>query len=122
MSKRIVLKKSPKIEFQFQEKGFLLIDEQTEKQSGFYAYDDLKSIEITKGWYPRFAQWMRAFTWILNGVPFFPDAESCKKANIKMRLGKTSLGMWLTDTYMADKAQILKKALDEKLRAVISQT
>jgi len=111
---RIILKKSPKIEFQLLENGFQLNDEQTEKQSGFYAYSDLRSIELNKIWFPRFAKWMRAFTWILNGVPFFPDAESYKKANVIIQLESVKLGIWITDTYMTAKAKMLKEILDQK--------
>lgn len=114
MNENIILKKNPKIEFQFLDNGFQLIDEQTERNSGFYSYNDLQSIELNKTWFPRFAKWLRIFTWIFNGVPFFPDAESYKKANIIIHFRKTNLGMWLTDSYMADKAKILKRLLDRK--------
>ena len=110
----VILKKNPKIEFQFLENGFQLIDNQTEKNSGFYAYEDLKSIELNKIWFPRLAKWLRAFTWILNGVPFFPDAETCKKSNVIIKLRKMNLSMWLTDTYMTRKAKMIKKLLDKK--------
>ncbi|MFT4535152.1 MAG: hypothetical protein ACJA1A_001806 [Saprospiraceae bacterium] len=116
MSENIVLKKSPKIEFQLLDNGFQLVDEQTELNSGFYSYSDLRSIELNKTWYPRLAKWLRIITWILNGVPYFPDAESCKKAKVIMHFRKIKLGMWLTDSYMADKAKILKVLLDEKTK------
>ncbi len=114
MSENIILKKSPKIEFQFLDNGFQLIDEQTERNSGFYYYNDLQSIELNKIWFPKLAKWLRLLTWIFNGVPFFPDAKSCKTANVIFNFGKTKLGMWLTDSYMADKAKLLKKLLDQK--------
>lgn len=115
MREIIILKNSPKIEFQFLENGFQLNDEQTALNSGFYSYKDLESIELNKIWFPRLAQWLRVFTWILNVVPFFPDAESCKKSNVILHLRKTKIGMWLTDPYMVDNAKKLKEILDKKV-------
>ncbi len=116
MGEHILLKKNPKIEFQFMDNGFQLIDEQTERNSGFYAYHDLQSIELGKTWFPRLAKWLRIITWMLNGVPLFPDAESCKRANVSIYFGKKKFGMWLTDSYMVDKAKMLKELLDEKIK------
>ncbi|WP_025743334.1 hypothetical protein [Aquimarina pacifica] len=114
MRQNIVLKKNPKIEFQLLDTGFQLIDEQTEQNSGFYSYSDLKSIELNNIWFPRLANWLKIFTWIFNGVPFFPDAETCKKANVNIHFEKIKLGVWLTDSYMTNKAKKLKKLLDIK--------
>ncbi|MFT5168126.1 MAG: hypothetical protein ACI8P3_003365 [Saprospiraceae bacterium] len=116
MSENIILKKNPKIEFQLLDNGFQLIDEQTERNSGFYSYNDLQFIELNKIWFPRLAKWLRIFTWIFNGVPFFPDAESCKKAKVIIHFRKMKFGMWLTDSYMADKAKMLKELLDKKTK------
>ena len=116
MSDTIVLKKNPKIEFQLLDNGFQLYDEQIKENSGFYAYSDIESVELNKVWFPRLAKWLRAFTWIVNGVPFFPDAESYKKANVIIHCRKAKLGMWLTNSSMADKAKVLKKLLDKKLK------
>lgn len=116
MNENIILKKNPKIEFQLLDNGFQLIDEQTERNSGFYSYNDLQSIELNKIWFPRLAKWLRIFTWIFNGVPFFPDAESCQKANVIIHFRKTKLGVWLTDSYMVDKAKNLKELLDKKTK------
>lgn len=112
MSEHILLKKSPKIEFQLLDNGFQLIDEETEQNSGFYAYQDVQSIELNKIWFPRLAKWLRVMTWVLNGVPLFP--ESCKKANVIINCRKSKLGLWLTDSYMTNKAKTLKAILDEK--------
>ena len=115
MNENIILKKNPKIEFQLLDNGFELIDSQTERNSGFYSYNDLQSIELNKVWFPRLAKWLRSVTWILNmGVPYFPDAESYKKANIIIHFSKSKLGIWLTYSYMTDKAKRLKELLDEK--------
>ena len=115
MGNNIILKKNPLIEFELLDNGFNLIDGQTEPNSGFYRYSDLQSIELNNVWFPRLAKWLRIITWIFNGVPYFPDAESCKKANLIFRFRKANLGIWLTDSNMADKAKRLEKLLDEKL-------
>ncbi len=114
MPKTIILKKNPKIEFQLLDKGFELFDGQTGPNTGFYAYNDLQSIDLNSVWFPRLAKWLRVFTWILNGVPYFPDAESYKKASLILHFENAKLGIWLTDAYMADKAKRLKKLLNEK--------
>jgi hypothetical protein len=116
MDENIILKKKPKIEFQLLDNGFELIDGQTERNSGFYSYDDLQYIELNNVWFPRLAKWLRIITWILNGVPYFPSAESYKKANFIIHFRKTNLGIWLTNSYMADKAKRLKELLDEKTK------
>jgi len=116
MNKNIILKNNPKIEFQLLDNGFQLIDEETERNSGFYAYNDLQSIELNKTWFPKLAKWLRIFTWIFNGVPFFPDAESCKKAKVIIHFRKAKLGMWLTNPYMTDNAKKLKELLDKKTK------
>ena len=114
MSENIILKKNPKIEFQLLDNGFKLIDGQTERNTGFYSYHDIQSIELNKVWFIRLAKWLRIITWILNGVPYFP--ESYKKVNLVINLRKTKLKIWLTDSYMADKAKRLEELLDEKTK------
>ena len=116
MGENIILKKNPKIEFQLLDNGFELIDGQTEGNSGFYSYRDLQSIELNNVWFPRLAKWLRIITWVLNGVPYFPDAESYKKANFIIHFRKMKLGIWLTNSNMADKAKRLKELLDEKTK------
>lgn len=116
-NKSILLKKSPKIEFQFLNNGFQLTDEQTATNSGFYSYNELQSIELNKPWFPKVAKWLRPLTWIFNGVPFFPDAESSKTANVIIRSPKNNVGVWLTDTDMVNKAILLKKQLEHKTTA-----
>lgn len=118
MSEHIILKKNPKIEFQLLDNGFNLIDGQTEQNSGFYAYRDLLSIELNKVWFPKLSKYLRGITWIMNGVPYFPDAETCKTAKLIFHFRKTKLGIWLTDTYMADKAKRLEQLLDKKLTII----
>ncbi|WP_273565706.1 hypothetical protein [Maribacter halichondriae] len=96
MSKNIILRKKPKIEFQLLDNGFTLIDAQIEQNSGLYSYNDVQSIELNKIWFPTLAKWLRIITWIFNGAPYFPDAETCKKANLIIHLKKES---W----YMVDR-------------------
>lgn len=114
MSESIILKNNPKIKVQFLDNGFELIDEQTKKNSGFYAYAELQAIDLNNIWFPMFAKWLRPITWLLNGVPYFPDAASYKKTNIIFRFKKTNLGIWLTDSSMANKAKRIKELLEEK--------
>ena len=115
MSKVIVLKQEPKIEFILQDQGFQLNDEQTKSNSGFYTYRDLQSIQLQKGWYPKVAKVLRVFTWMINGVPLFPDAEMCKKANVIFHFESTKMGMWLTDDGMVEKAREVKLRLEASL-------
>ena len=116
MGENIILKSNPKIEFQLLDYGFRLFDGQTKNNSGLYSYNDLQSIELNKIWFPRLAKWLRIITWMLNGVPYFPDAESCKKANLIIHFESTKLGIWLTDSNMARKAKRIKEILDEKTK------
>jgi len=116
MSENIILKKDPKIEFQILDNGFNLIDTQTESNTGFYTYNDIQSIDLNSTWFPRVAKWLRIITWIFNGVPFFPDAESYKKANLIIHFRKSNLGIWLSDSYMADKARNVKSLLDDRIK------
>lgn len=116
MSENILLKKNPKIEFQFNMNGFDLIDQQTDRNTGFYAYADLLSTRLNHTWFPALSKWLRVFTWVLNGVPYFPDADTYKKANMIILLKNTKLGFWLTDSYMANKAIRIKELLDENTK------
>jgi hypothetical protein len=118
MSEAIILKKKPKIEFQFRDNGFELFDEETKQNEGFYLLDDIQSVELNKAWFPRFAKWMKIFTWVLNGVPYFQDAKSYKKSNIIIRTKNRTIGFVLENPYMADNARKLNKALGRKLKCV----
>lgn len=116
MNNTILLKKEPRIEFQLVANGFHITDKKAEANNGFYPYGDLQSIELNSIWYPRLAKYLRAFTWILNGVPIFPDSETCKKASVIMHFSNQKVAIWLTDSYMTDKAKLLKELLDKKTR------
>ena len=116
MSQNIILKKNPKIEFQLLDDGFNLIDEQTENNSGFYTYKELQSIDLDKPWFPKLAKWLRALTWIFNGVPFFPDSESYKKAKLIFHFNNSKLGIWLTDTQMAKEAKKIKNLMETRTK------
>ena len=56
----------------------------------------------------------RTGKWLVPYVTYFPDAESYRKANLIIHFKKTKLGIWLTDSYMADKAKSIKELLDKK--------
>jgi hypothetical protein len=114
MSETIILKKIPKIEFQFKDNGFELTNDKTEKNNGFFMYEEIESVELNKVWFPRLAKWIRVISWVLNGVPYFQDAKSYKKANIIIHLRDKNLGFWLDSPYMAQKAKQLKKIFAEK--------
>ena len=111
----ILLKKTPKIEFQLLDDGFQLINVETKKQSGFYTYSDVQSVKLNKIWFARWAKYLRVITWILNGVPYFPDAASYKKSNIIIHVQDMKIGIWLTNAYMTKQAKSLKGALDNKI-------
>ena len=115
LSNSIILKKSPKIEFQLYESGFQIIDDQNVQNCGFYQYNQLQSIELNRAWFPRISRWMRIVTALLSGVPFFPDPDSYKFSSLKLNLDRNYIGMWITDIKMADKARLLKQLLDKKL-------
>lgn len=119
MADSVLLKSDPKIEFQMLEHGFQLIDDHSQENSGFYAYSELRSIELNKTWFPLLAKYLRAFTWILNGVPLFPNAESYKKSKIIFHFGKSKIGVWLTDTTMVGKAKKIKQMLDARMNKQI---
>lgn len=116
MSEHILLKENPQIEFRLLDEGFHLTDKQTERNSGFYAYSDLQSIELQNPWFPRFASILRGITWIFNGVPYFPDAATYKKASVTFNFNKRKVGIWLTDSFMASQARKLEKIIDDKRR------
>lgn len=120
MNEIITIKNNPKIEFAFLDNGFELTDEQTEGNTGLYSYSNLQSIELNNVWFPRLAKWLRIITWVLNGVPYFPDAESYKKANLIIHFRKKTFGIWLTDSQMAGKAKRIKKIIDEKTKHIVS--
>jgi len=121
MNENIVLNKNPKIEFQFLDNGFRLLDEKAKPNSGFYLYNNIESVDLSKTWFPIIAKGLRIFTWIFNGVPFFPDEKSCKKAKIIIRFRKLKVGIWLTDSTRVDKAKKLKALLDRKRHEICSE-
>ena len=117
MSENILLKEDPQIEFHLLDTGFQITDRQTERNSGFYSYSDLRSIEVQNPWFPRLASILRVVTWILNGVPYFPDAATYKKASVTLKFNKKKVGFWLTDPFMASQAKKLEKVICNKLDA-----
>ena len=114
MVEHIILKKNPKIEFQFHDNGFNIIDGLVKSNTGFYTYNELGSVNLNHTWFPLVAKWLRIATGIMNGVPFFPDAESYKKSSLIIHSEKSKLGIWLIDSYMVTKAKEIKKLLEAK--------
>lgn len=114
MNNSITLNNSPRIEIQLLESGFQFIDERTEHAAGYYAYQDVQGVELNRTLYPRLASWLRYITWLCNGVPFFPDAATCKKSNLIIHLGNTKIGLWLTDRNMVKRARAVKNYLESK--------
>jgi hypothetical protein len=113
MDNSLLLKKEPRIEIQFTQNGFHIFDEQKNQNSGFHPYHELTHVELNKTWFPKLSIWLRVITCILNGVPFFPDADSCKTANIIFHFDHGKQGIWLTDTFMVNQAKKLKQRLAE---------
>ena len=118
MSKTIVLKNNPKMEFQLLDNGFKFIDCQTEGNTGFYSYHDIQSIELNKVWHPRLVRWLRYGTWLLNGAPMVA-CESSKKANLVINSSQTKLKIWLSDSDMADKAIRLMDLLNRHTKHIM---
>lgn len=117
MSENIVLKNNPKMEIQLLNKGFKLIDGQTEGTADFYSYHDVQSVELNKVWYPRLVKWLRYTTWLINGAPLV--GEISKKANLVIKSSKTKLTIWLTDSDMVEKAKRLVVLLNKKTKHTI---
>jgi len=114
MSENIILKNNPKTEFQLLDDGFKLIDGQTQRNTGFYSYYDMQSIELNMAWYPKLVKWLRYTTWLINGAPM--AGEISKKANLVITIGKKKLKIWLTDSDMTDKAKGLVDLLNTKTK------
>lgn len=106
----------PNIRFHLREKGIEIHDEKSSEDKHFYFYDDLDEINLSHTWFPRLAKILRCFTWILNaGVPFFPDAQTFKKASLEIKYDGGVLNYWLTDVSMVRQAKILKKEIQGNL-------
>jgi len=119
MTRSFILKKDPIIKIRLLDEDFELIDQLTLQNSGFYAYHTMESIKLKKPWFPALAKWLRIITTILNGVPFFPDAESYKKAMLVIHLKHSTIGFWLTDTKMANAAKIIKQLLEAQKQPLV---
>ena len=120
MNERLLLNKSPKILFLLQPDGFQLEFEQSRNHMVFYAYSDIQYIKLKRGWFPRFATFLRALTWILNGVPYFPDASSCNKSSLHIQFKKNVLLLNITSVSMAKKAKEIKQLLEIKRAASLA--
>ena len=120
MNKQFLLNESPRILFLLQPDGFQLKFEQSRNHMVFYAYSDIQYIKLKRGWFPRFATFLRALTWILNGVPYFPDAASCKKSSFCIQLNKHSIELPLRSVSMVKKAKELRQLLEIKRAASLA--
>ncbi len=116
MNANIILKNSPKTEFQLLENGFELIDGETEQNNGYYTYNDIQTIELNKLWFPKLTYWLRYATWLITlGAPMVGEGP-WKKAHIIIDIGKKKIKIWLTDSDMADKSKKLVELLNKKTK------
>ena len=120
MDKQFLLNESPRILFLLQPDGFQLKFEQSRNHMVFYAYSDIQYIKLKRGWFPRFATYMRALTWVLNGVPYFPDAASCNTSSLHIQFKKNILLLNITSISMAKKAKEFKQLLEIKRAASLA--
>jgi hypothetical protein len=119
MGEHFVLKNDPKTEFQLLDDGFILIDGQRERNNGFYAYDDMESVELHKLWYNGLATWLRYTTWLINGAPLVDEIP--KKGSLVIGIGKTKLTVYLTNADMLLKAKKLVALLNKKTKHVFNR-
>ena len=113
MNENIILKKNnPRIEFQLLDNGFKLIHGQTERNTDFYSYHDIQSIELNKIWYPKLVKWLRYTTSPIFGAPLV--GKISKGANLVLIIRKTKHTIWLIDSDMVDKAKRLVELINKK--------
>ena len=112
MTKNIILNNDPKTEFQLLDNGFKLIDGQRKRNTGFYPYDEMQSIELHKLWYNGLVKWLRYGTWLINGAPLVDEIP--EKGSLDITIGKTKLTVFLTNADMLQKAKGLVALLNKK--------
>lgn len=112
MTENIVLNNDPKTEFQLLDDGFKLIDGGRERNTGFYAYDDMQSVELNPLWYNGLAKWLRYGTWLINGAPLVDEIP--EKGSLVITIGKTKLTVYLTNTDMLRKGKELVSLLKRR--------
>ena len=114
MTKNIILNNDPKTEFQLLDNGFKLIDGQRKRNTGFYPYDEMQSIELHKLWYNGLVKWLRYGTWLINGAPLVDEIP--EKGSLDITIGKTKLTVFLTNADMLQKAKGLVTLLNKKTK------
>ena len=114
MTKNIILNNDPKTEFQLFDHGFKLIDGQRKRNTGFYPYDEMQSIELHKLWYNGLVKWLRYGTWLINGAPLVDEIP--EKGSLDITIGKTKLTVFLTNADMLQKAKGLVTLLNKKTK------
>jgi hypothetical protein len=114
MAEHIILNSDPKTEFQLLDNGFKLIDGQRARNTGFYAYDDMQSVELHKLWYNGLVKWLRYGTWLINGAPLVDEIP--EKGSLDITIGKTKLTVFLTNADMLKKAKGLVTLLNKKTK------
>ena len=119
MAETIILNSDPKTEFQLLDHGFKLIDGQRERNTGFYAYDDMQSVELHKLWYNGLVKWLRYGTWLINGAPLVDEFP--EKGSLDITIGKNKLTVFLTNADMLKKAKKLVGLLNKKNKHVFNR-
>ena len=119
MGEHFVLKNAPKTELQLFDDGFILIDGQRERNNGFYAYDDMQSVELHKLWYNGLVKWLRYGTWLINGAPLVDEIP--EKGSLDITIGKNKLTVFLTNTDMLLKAKKLVGLLNKRTKHVFNR-
>ena len=119
MAEHIILNSDPKTEFQLLDHGFKLIDGQRKRNTGFYAYDDMQSVELHKLWYNGLVKWLRYGTWLINGAPLV--GEFPEKGSLDITIGKNKLTVFLTNADMLQKAKKLVGLLNKKNKHVFNR-
>ena len=114
MTKNIILNNDPKTEFQLLDNGFKLIDGQRKRNTGFYPYDEMQSVELHKLWYNGLVKWLRYGTWLINGAPLVDEIP--EKGSLDITIGKTKLTVFLTTADMLQKAKGLVTLLNKKTK------
>ena len=97
MNQTITLRNSRKLDIRLQEAGFEIVDQITPTNNGSYAYGNLLSVQLNKGWLLSLLSYI-PFFWT---VPFEPAFRN--RTHLKIKLTEKTLRLWLAGSDM-DKA------------------
>ncbi len=111
----LILDLNPQVKFELKENGFQIIDSGSEENSGFYLYKNVESVDLNNSWFPSFSNWIRIVTCLFNVVPFFPDADTCKKSSLFFRYKDKGFGFWITNVSMVEEAKQIKAFIEQKM-------